>query len=139
MTTPTGTRSGRGGEGPPERPLCVTGASGTLGRAFARIRDAGGWPYCLLSRRDMDIAAPALVGAALDAPWPWAVVNTAGYVRVGDAEGEPERCFRENASGPTVMSAGGTARSGPAPPRAACRPGPPTSRSRPPGRPRWPW
>jgi dTDP-4-dehydrorhamnose reductase len=127
----------RAGRAPRGRPLCVTGATGTLGRAFARVCSDRGWPYRLLRRQDMDIAAPASVAAALDALTPWAVVNTAGYVRVGDAEGEPERCFRENASGPTVMSAGGTARSGPAPPRAACRPGPPPSRSRPPGRPRW--
>jgi dTDP-4-dehydrorhamnose reductase len=90
--------------------LCVTGATGTLGRAIARVCDARGWPYHLLSRQDMDIAAPASVGAALDALAPWAVVNTAGYVRVDDAEGEPERCFRENAAGPAALAGACAAR-----------------------------
>jgi dTDP-4-dehydrorhamnose reductase len=35
---------------------------------------------------------------------PWAVVNTAGYVRVADAEREQERCFRENASGAATLA-----------------------------------
>src|SRR5205823_1854885 len=36
---------------------------------------------------------------------PWAVVNAAGYVRVDDAEREPEACFRANADGPAVLAA----------------------------------
>jgi dTDP-4-dehydrorhamnose reductase len=95
---------------PAGRSLCVTGATGTLGRAFARVCGARGWPHRLLSRRDMDIAAPASVAAALDTLTPWAVVNTAGYVRVDDAEGEPERCFRENATGPATLAGACAAR-----------------------------
>src|SRR5215213_9355120 len=98
------------GRAPRGRPLCVTGATGTLGRAFARVCSDRGWPYRLLRRQDMDIAAPASVAAALDALTPWAVVNTAGYVRVDDAEGEPERCFRENAAGPAALAGACAAR-----------------------------
>jgi dTDP-4-dehydrorhamnose reductase len=94
----------------PGRPLCLNGATGTLGRAFARVCDARGLPYRLLSRQDMDIAVPDSVAAALDALAPWGVVNTAGYVRVDDAEREPERCFRENADGPAVLAAACAAR-----------------------------
>jgi dTDP-4-dehydrorhamnose reductase len=52
----------------------------------------------------MDIAEPASVEALLDDLAPWAVVNASGYVRVEEAEHEPERCFRENADGPAVLA-----------------------------------
>lgn len=92
------------------RPLLITGATGTLGRAFARICELRGIPYHLLSRQEMDIAQPASVEAALDKLQPWAVVNTAGYVRVDDAEREPEACMRENAHGPATLAAACAAR-----------------------------
>ena len=85
-------------------PLWIVGATGTLGRAFARICDERGVPYRLLSRHDMDIANPISVRRALEAGEPWAVVNAAGYVRVDDAESDT-RQWRENAIGPAVLGA----------------------------------
>ena len=35
---------------------------------------------------------------------PWAVINTAGYVRVADAERELERCYRENTEGAVALA-----------------------------------
>jgi dTDP-4-dehydrorhamnose reductase len=87
------------------RPVLITGATGTLGRAFARICEGRGIPYRLLSRRDMDIAQPASVGAALNEFKPWAVINAAGYVRVDDAESDRGACYRENADGPAALAA----------------------------------
>jgi dTDP-4-dehydrorhamnose reductase len=81
------------------RQVLITGATGTLGRAFSRICDIRGLDHMLLSRQDMDIAEPSSVRAVLDCQKPWAVINTAGYVRVAQAEDEPERCFQENAVG----------------------------------------
>jgi dTDP-4-dehydrorhamnose reductase len=52
----------------------------------------------------MDIADPDSVAAALACHKPWAVINTAGYVRVAEAEREPEACFRENAIGAEVLA-----------------------------------
>jgi dTDP-4-dehydrorhamnose reductase len=86
-------------------PLAITGATGTLGRAFARVCASRGLPHRLLSRRDMDIADPAAVARTLDAIGPWAVINTAGYVRVDDAEDDEDRCTRENAAGPGALAA----------------------------------
>lgn len=86
------------------KPLLITGATGTLGRAFARICDLRGIPYVLLSRQDMDIADSESVEKALQKYQPWALVNTAGYVRVDDAENDPASCFRENALGPTLLA-----------------------------------
>jgi dTDP-4-dehydrorhamnose reductase len=85
------------------QPLLITGATGTLGRAYARLCDLRGLPYKLLTRQDMDIADPASVAAALERWQPWAVVNTAGYVRVDDAENDP-RNWRENVEGPVVLA-----------------------------------
>jgi dTDP-4-dehydrorhamnose reductase len=81
-----------------------------LGRAFARICDLRGILYHLLSRREMDIAQPKSVETTLDELQPWAVVNTAGYVRVDDAEREPEACMRENTRGPAILAAACAAR-----------------------------
>jgi dTDP-4-dehydrorhamnose reductase len=87
------------------RVLAITGATGTLGRAFARVCAARGIAHRLLSREEMDIADAASVRAALDAIHPWAMVNAAGYVRVDEAEAEPDRCMRENADGPALLAA----------------------------------
>jgi dTDP-4-dehydrorhamnose reductase len=97
-------------EHPTAPPLLITGATGTLGRAFARHCEARGLAYRLLSRADMDIADPASVARALEAVGPWAVINTAGYVRVDDAESNPSACFRENTAGPAVLAAACAAR-----------------------------
>jgi len=86
-------------------PILITGATGTLGRAFARLCRKRNLAYRLLSRQDMDITDPDSVERALDKYKPWAIVNTAGYVRVDDAEQDAERCFRENAIGPAILAA----------------------------------
>jgi dTDP-4-dehydrorhamnose reductase len=99
-TVDTQVRTERGDD----RPLLITGATGTLGRAFARICDARGLPYRLLTRDEMDICRPESVRRALDDLRPWAVVNTAGYVRVDEAERDALRCHRENAEGPGVLA-----------------------------------
>jgi dTDP-4-dehydrorhamnose reductase len=87
-------------------PLLVTGRTGTLGAAFARLCELRGIPYRLLSRAELDIAEPAMVERVLGELRPWAVVNTAGYVRVDEAERDETRCRRENADGPAILAAG---------------------------------
>jgi dTDP-4-dehydrorhamnose reductase len=86
------------------RQLLIAGATGTLGRAFSRVCDLRGLDYALVARSEMDISDRESVAAALACYKPWAVINTAGYVRVADAEREPEACFRENVSGPEVLA-----------------------------------
>jgi dTDP-4-dehydrorhamnose reductase len=93
------------------RPLLITGATGTLGKAFARQCELRGLAYRLLTRPEMDIADEHAVEAALALHSPWAVINTAGYVRVDDAELDRERCFRENSVGPELLARGCSARS----------------------------
>jgi len=86
------------------QPLLITGANGTLGRAFARLCELRGIAYRLLSRAEMDIASEENVASALTKFEPWAVINAAGYVRVDDAESEPEKCFRENTEGARILA-----------------------------------
>jgi dTDP-4-dehydrorhamnose reductase len=86
------------------KPLIITGATGTLGQAFARLCEERGLAYRLFSRQEMDIADAESVGKALDEFEPWAVVNAAGYVRVDDAEREREKCFRENVTGAETLA-----------------------------------
>ncbi len=92
-------------KGKGNRTLLITGATGTLGRAFARICEMRGLPYRLLTRREMDIADARSVEAVLAEHAPWAIINTAGYVRVDEAETDAVSCFRENTLGPKILAA----------------------------------
>ena len=85
------------------QPLLITGATGTLGQAFARFCTVRGLPAHVLTRAELDIASAESVDAALERWRPWAVINTAGFVRVDAAEHEP-RQWRENVIGPTILA-----------------------------------
>ena len=87
------------------QPILITGASGTLGRAFAKICEERNLTYKLLSRQEMDIAVQPSVESAVSRYQPWAVINASGYVNVDNAEREFDRCFRENALGPAILAA----------------------------------
>jgi dTDP-4-dehydrorhamnose reductase len=87
------------------RPVLVTGATGTLGRAFARLCAERGLAHRVTSRAELDVTDARQVREVLDRVRPWAVINTAGYVRVDDAEGDRDRCFRENVDGPAHLAA----------------------------------
>ena len=90
--------------GEASRPILITGATGTLGQAFARICGKRGLAYHLLSRAQLDISDRDSVAAALDLYEPWAIINAAGYVRVDDAETDADLCHRENVTGPTCLA-----------------------------------
>ncbi|RYZ31154.1 MAG: NAD-dependent epimerase/dehydratase family protein [Chitinophagaceae bacterium] len=80
-------------------PLLIIGKNGTLGRAFAKCCEDRAIAYKLLSRQDCDICNEESIQAAIDEFRPWAIVNTAGYVRVDDAEREFDKCFYDNTKG----------------------------------------
>lgn len=86
------------------RPILITGATGTLGRAFAGACDLRGLSYVLTDRAALAIDDPAQAAAVLDLHRPWAVVNAAGWVRVDDAEDEADGCMRANADGAAVLA-----------------------------------
>lgn len=84
--------------------ILITGATGTLGQAFAKICDIRGLDYVLLGRQDMDIADATAVDRVLARQMPWAVINTAGYVRVSEADRNAGRCMRENVHGAELLA-----------------------------------
>lgn len=86
------------------QPILITGANGTLGRAFAKICEQRNLTYRLVGRQDMDMAVSEAVEYAVALYRPWAVINAAGYVNVDQAEIDVERCFRDNAYGPSVLA-----------------------------------
>lgn len=81
---------------PEGRPILITGATGTLGSAFARICDRRGIVYQLLNRQQLDITKEEEVTKVLAEINPWAVINAAGYVKVAQAEQEPDLCYLQN-------------------------------------------
>ena len=85
-------------------PILITGASGTLGQALARACELRGLDHVLTDRKTCAIDDPRSIAQALDIYQPWAVINAAGWVRVDDAEGEREACFRANADGAALMA-----------------------------------
>ncbi len=86
------------------RPILITGSTGTLGNAFRRICDLRGLRYRLLTRQDMDICDESSIKRMVEEVNPWAVINTAGYVRVDEAENDQDRCFKENTLGPLQLA-----------------------------------
>ena len=89
----------------PAQPLLISGATGTLGGAFARLCAERNLACHVLTRQQMDIADAASVDAAIGRYRPWAIINAGGYVRVPAAETDVERCMRENAHGAAVLAA----------------------------------
>lgn len=92
------------------RALLITGATGTLGKAFARVCEQRGLSYYLSTRQDMDIAQLESVTSAVERFEPWAIINAAGYVRVDEAEQDVARCMRENVTGPANLATACAAR-----------------------------
>ncbi len=86
------------------QPILITGATGTLGGAFARICQHRNLAFIVLTRQQMDIAVRASVERAIAQYQPWAIVNASGYVNVDNAENDVERCFRENTIGPSILA-----------------------------------
>lgn len=87
-----------------QRPLLITGATGTLGRAFGRICWDRGLSYVLLNRKQLDITNRESVEAAIAQYNPWAVINTAGYVRVDEAEKALDVCYGANTQGAILLA-----------------------------------
>lgn len=86
------------------RPILITGATGTLGRAFARICAHRGLPFICTNRAELDITDPTSIATALDKHRPWAVINAAGFVRTWDADAEARECWQANSAGPAMLA-----------------------------------
>jgi dTDP-4-dehydrorhamnose reductase len=86
------------------RPVLITGATGTLGQAFARICAHRGLKHVLTSRAELDITDEGSIAAALERHRPWAIINTAGFVRTWEADEKFDECLAINATGPELLA-----------------------------------
>ncbi|HEX3700684.1 MAG TPA: family 1 glycosylhydrolase [Phenylobacterium sp.] len=84
---------------PPGRPLLITGATGTLGKALARACEWRGIDYRLTGRSELSLDDADSIARILDETGPWAVINAAGWVRVDEAEASRAACLRANTTG----------------------------------------
>ena len=85
------------------RPILVTGATGTLGQAFARICAHRGLAHVLTSRAELDITDENSIAAAIERHKPWAIINAAGFVRTWEADEKFDECLAINATGPELL------------------------------------
>ena len=86
------------------RPLLIIGKTGSLGQAFANICGYRNFPFLLTGRDEFDITNEKIIQGYLDAFNPWAVINTAGFVRIDESEDDPNQCFNVNTTGPVLLS-----------------------------------
>ena len=87
------------------RPLLIVGATGTLGQAFAGACNLRAIDHVLTGRGTLDLRDNATMCRALNELRPWAVINCAGWVRVDDAEDNPEECLAANFTGNVSLAA----------------------------------
>jgi dTDP-4-dehydrorhamnose reductase len=87
-----------------ENRLLIIGKNGTLGNAFMKICEHRSIPYIALGRKDLDISNEREVRAIIDEYRPWGLINTAGYVKVDDAETNYNECFSVNAIAPGILA-----------------------------------
>ena len=86
------------------RVILITGSEGTLGRAFNRIAEQRGLACRAAGRKELDICSKRAVADYLDHVDPWAVINTAGYVKVDDAENDAAQCYAVNTEGASLLA-----------------------------------
>ena len=89
--------------------LLVTGAAGMLGRDVVAAAESAGHDAVALARRDLDIADPAAVRAAVAAARPDAVVNCAAWTDVDGAEANEAAATAVNGAGAGNVAAAAAA------------------------------
>jgi dTDP-4-dehydrorhamnose reductase len=79
-----------------KNPIILIGKTGTLARAFIRIANLRGINCISFGRQDCNIADAREMEKLIETYKPWSVINTAGFVRVDEAESNAENCFLVN-------------------------------------------
>jgi dTDP-4-dehydrorhamnose reductase len=85
--------------------LLVTGAAGMLGRDVVAAAESAGHDVTGLARRDLDIADPDAVRAAVQAARPDAVINCAAWTDVDGAEEQEASATLVNGTGAANVAA----------------------------------
>ncbi|HEY0896017.1 MAG TPA: family 1 glycosylhydrolase, partial [Sphingobacteriaceae bacterium] len=87
------------------QPVLIIGKTGTLGSAFSRICQERHIHYNVVGRSELDITHRDQIDRVIREINPWAIINTAGFVRVDDAETcSTEECFLSNLKGPALLA-----------------------------------
>jgi dTDP-4-dehydrorhamnose reductase len=84
--------------------LLIIGRNGTLGHTFMRLCEQRHIPYVALTKKDLDISNEQEVRKVIDSYRPWGVINTAGYVKVDEAETNCNECFAVNTIAPGILA-----------------------------------
>ena len=85
-------------------PILIIGKRGTLGAAFAKICAFRAIPFYLAGREDVDITDAKEIDTIIQTLRPWAIINTAGWVKVDEAEHNLEQCYLSNTIGPHLLA-----------------------------------
>jgi dTDP-4-dehydrorhamnose reductase len=86
------------------RPVLIIGKSSSLGNSFARICGQRNIAHRQLDRNELDITRPMEIEKAILEHAPWAIVNTAGFIGIDDAETQSGSCFAINTDGPKNLA-----------------------------------
>ncbi|HEX8027233.1 MAG TPA: dTDP-4-dehydrorhamnose reductase [Vicinamibacterales bacterium] len=91
----------RGGSSLPrwQRDWLIVGKRGTLAQACRRVAEHRGLRAILAGRPEADVTDPEALQELFARVRPAAVINTAGYVEVDNAQTESDLCFRINTIG----------------------------------------
>lgn len=84
--------------------LIADGTSDPLGPAYAKACELRGIPYRLLSAELTGITDYSTLHKLFKTLKPWAVINTASYEQVDQAEFDPEECFELNTNWPARLA-----------------------------------
>ncbi len=79
--------------------LLITGKTGTLGNAFEKICQIRNLPTAALTRSELNICDERSIEHAINTHHPWGIINTAGYVKVDQAEQYRDECLSINTGG----------------------------------------
>jgi len=86
-------------------PVMILGSTGSLRSAFIKLCEMRSIAYCAFSDTQMDLTKVKHVEKAIDEYKPWAIINTASYSRIDEAEIQKEICYQLNAEAPANLSA----------------------------------
>ncbi len=84
--------------------ILITGGSGQLGDALAKLCTARGIAFRAVSRPEFDFEKPGTVAACFAAVKPDIVVNAAAYTAVDKAETEQDAASASNHTGPLALA-----------------------------------
>ena len=89
---------------PTARPLLIIGKTGTLGYAFQQACLLRSLKYVAVDRSELNILDESMIRDVINKYRPWGVINTAGYVRVDDAEADVDACYAANVTGAVSLA-----------------------------------